>query len=208
MPTIRPTVAEVNANEAISGSVLAKASPIAAAVPEPPTQPANSTVPSASGEPNSGCNKTNTKPIPSATCSAYIKTPWAAKPPTLRLILRISKSSVIATAANTMAINTDEYVDNWSDSGSHPNTSGPSTSPSTPAITEAGIINVWIGLMTARRPAPMISNRPISPASISIVHGVNSILTSYSMDCTTRNEDFNLVNTYYHSRQTPRVLGR
>src|SRR5699024_2016084 len=113
-----------------------------------------------------------------------------------------------ATAANTMAINTDEYVDNWSDSGSHPDTAGPSTSPNTPAITEAGINNAWKGLMTARRAAPVIGNRQISPASISIVNDVNSILTSYSMDCTTRNEDFNLVNTYYHSRQTSRVLGR
>src|SRR5699024_8766417 len=99
--------------------------PMSAAVPSPPAQLANRTTPSASGESNNGCNTNKTTAIPSATCREYISTPCAAKPATLRLSFRISKSSVIATAAKTTAISTDEYVESWSEKGNHPKTCGP-----------------------------------------------------------------------------------
>src|SRR5690625_2389821 len=111
IPMMIPTVAEVNANDAISGLVSENASPIAAAVPYPPAQPAKMITPSESGASNNGCNTNNTTAMPTATCKEYINTPCAAKPPTLRLSLRTSKSSIITTAAKTTAINTDEYVE-------------------------------------------------------------------------------------------------
>lgn len=112
-PTSMPTVAAVNAMDCTSGCpASANTVPIAAAEPKPPAQPANSMSPMLSGAPRSGPSSRSTRTSPTTTWSEYMSTPYAAKPATLRPILRMLKSSVSARHANTMTMSSEPYVPN------------------------------------------------------------------------------------------------